>query len=338
VGYETVDPEALAYSEPSLLVVSGKGQQRRRIPIPAGGLILGRRDHLGPPFSTDELVSRAHLSIRRCENGSIEITDLGSTNGTYINSKQINEPVRMHASDILRIGQIELRLDPGIDIASHQETATGWATPVSYEKDVLSSPGPAGIGPLRAVAEGPDVPDSAAKGFVNVLITGRILWVGAEAYPLQNIARAQTIKLIPRRGKAVRSYLIAIAFCAALGVAPAVAAMKVAIPSSALKVLHGAEILAVALVVISSIWLIIRLSAPTLYALFIETSGTPHRVLASRDENRLNQVVYNIMDAIEHPPERPIKFTLPKANITNNNVYGTQNNVFGGSNIIKGSR
>jgi hypothetical protein len=39
--------------------------------------------------------------------------------------------------------------------------------------------------------------DSAGNS-VNVRISKRVLWVGTEAYPLQNIARAQAVKVIPK--------------------------------------------------------------------------------------------------------------------------------------------
>lgn len=96
---------------PSLLVISGPGRERQ-IPIPAGGMALGRDDELGPPFTTDQLVSRKHASIHVCGDGSVEVADLGSANGTYVNGTQIHAPARMLASDVLRIGQIELTLAP----------------------------------------------------------------------------------------------------------------------------------------------------------------------------------------------------------------------------------
>src|SRR5215471_7418341 len=106
---------------PSLVIVSGAGGQQR-IPIPDRGIVLGRDDHLGPPFSTDQFVSREHVSVYRCDDGSAQIADLGSANGTYVNGAQVHSPIRMRAGDVLRIGQIELKLDPG---QAFDETMTG---------------------------------------------------------------------------------------------------------------------------------------------------------------------------------------------------------------------
>lgn len=59
---------------------------------------------------------------------------------------------------------------------------------------------------------------------INVQVGQGILWVGSEAYPLQNIARVQPVKIVPRRGAALRRYLIAVVFYVLLFVAAAVAA------------------------------------------------------------------------------------------------------------------
>ena len=101
---------ALAPGGLSLIVISGSSH--RQIPIPAGGMVLGRDDQLGPPFSTDLLVSRKHVSVHCCDDGSVEVADLGSVNGTFINDTKVHAQARMQASDVLRIGKIELKLGP----------------------------------------------------------------------------------------------------------------------------------------------------------------------------------------------------------------------------------
>jgi tetratricopeptide (TPR) repeat protein len=95
----------------SLLVLSGPGPHRQ-IPVPPGGLVLGRESDLGPPFTTDDSVSHVHASVRPYNSESAEVTDLGSTNGTYINGRRIVGPAWLSGSDVLRVGQIELRVSP----------------------------------------------------------------------------------------------------------------------------------------------------------------------------------------------------------------------------------
>jgi len=55
-------------SVPSLVVISD-ADRARQIPIPFDGLVLGRNAGLGPPFSTDQYVSRNHVSVRRRGDG-----------------------------------------------------------------------------------------------------------------------------------------------------------------------------------------------------------------------------------------------------------------------------
>ena len=99
-------------SDPSLVVIAGTGLSRK-IPVPFNGIVLGRDARLGPPFSTDEFVSRSHVWVRRQGDG-VEVTDLGSANGTYVNGIRVRAPTRMQDSDMLRIGRIQLKLDaPG---------------------------------------------------------------------------------------------------------------------------------------------------------------------------------------------------------------------------------
>jgi pSer/pThr/pTyr-binding forkhead associated (FHA) protein len=93
---------------PRLVITSVTGLARQ-IPISFRGIVLGRDARLGPPFSTDEFVSRNHVWVRR-RNDGVEVTDLGSANGTYVNGTRVRAPARMMDRDVLRIGRIQLKL------------------------------------------------------------------------------------------------------------------------------------------------------------------------------------------------------------------------------------
>ena len=175
-----------------------------------------------------------------------------------------------------------------------------------------------------------------------VSVSRRILWVGAEAYPLRNIARAQAIELPPQRGTAIRRYLGAVIFCVILGVVAAVAATKLttvaSVPSSAFTALHGVEIAAVALIAISTIRLLVKLSARTLYALVIETAGTPFAALVSTERNRVIELVRMIMDAIDNP-EADWNLTVENFHVGDqihgDKIYGDKIKVAGSRNVGK---
>jgi tetratricopeptide (TPR) repeat protein len=106
----------------ALVVMSGP-RPYRQIPIPAAGLLLGRDDHLGPPLATDALVSRHHASVRLQGDGTVEVADLGSTNGTYINGSKVTTLASMGVGDVLRLGDVELQLQTAP--VAYQETIAG---------------------------------------------------------------------------------------------------------------------------------------------------------------------------------------------------------------------
>ena len=108
-------------SVPSLVVISDTGRARQ-IPIPFGGIVLGRDVQLGPPFSTDKFVSRSHATVQRRGDG-VEIADLGSANGTYVNGVRVHAPAPMQDGDVLRIGEILLKLHI---VAASRRGQAGW--------------------------------------------------------------------------------------------------------------------------------------------------------------------------------------------------------------------
>jgi len=59
----------------------------------------------------DDFVSGIHAVLRHRSDGSWVITDAGSTNGTFVNTTKITEPTKVGLSDIIRIGDVQLRLE-----------------------------------------------------------------------------------------------------------------------------------------------------------------------------------------------------------------------------------
>lgn len=57
-------------------------------------------------LDTDRFTSREHAKITKEDNDYI-VTDLGSTNGTYLNGRKLVEPVKLNRGDIIRIGSNE---------------------------------------------------------------------------------------------------------------------------------------------------------------------------------------------------------------------------------------
>jgi pSer/pThr/pTyr-binding forkhead associated (FHA) protein len=73
------------------------------------GLIIGRGEHCGLVLD-DETVSTDHAELAR-RGASYLIADLGSRNGTVVNGKVIDRPVRLNPRDVVQIGPFRLELD-----------------------------------------------------------------------------------------------------------------------------------------------------------------------------------------------------------------------------------
>ena len=62
----------------------------------------------------DSKVSRRHAYLQEIDGG-VEVGDLGSSNGTFVNGRRIERPVMLAPGDSLRIGDSTMRIDPGAD-------------------------------------------------------------------------------------------------------------------------------------------------------------------------------------------------------------------------------
>ena len=142
---------------------------------------------------------------------------------------------------------------------------------------------------------------------IEVKVERGVLWVGAEAYPLQNIARARTVRLVPNRAWAVRRFVVTLVLSVLLGIAGAVALRLANSQSSESRyhLLHNGGtavvVVAVVLFAVGLITLIVRVSRQTFYALVVETAGTPRGVLVSTNQAELDSLVRTIMEAINNP-------------------------------------
>ncbi len=59
----------------------------------------------------DDFVSGDHASLVRTPKGEWVLTDLGSTNGTFVNEVRVVTPTVVTPSDSLRIGRTQMRLE-----------------------------------------------------------------------------------------------------------------------------------------------------------------------------------------------------------------------------------
>ena len=73
--------------------------------LPGHPRTIGRAT--GADFIVDAaLVSRVHCRVTALPSGELEITDLDSTNGTFVNGQRI-EHARIAAGDRIHVGRVE---------------------------------------------------------------------------------------------------------------------------------------------------------------------------------------------------------------------------------------
>jgi pSer/pThr/pTyr-binding forkhead associated (FHA) protein len=80
---------------------------RDRIELPQKQVYLGRATTFGK-FESDAEISRKHALIKLNDHGEIFVEDQGSTNGTYLNGAKIRGMHPVKATDVIKIGGIEV--------------------------------------------------------------------------------------------------------------------------------------------------------------------------------------------------------------------------------------
>jgi pSer/pThr/pTyr-binding forkhead associated (FHA) protein len=114
-----------------------------------GEMIIGREgDGLAIP---DKEISRRHTAVRETERG-VEVEDLGSMNGTFVDGRRITEPVTLTIGGTIELGssQIRVELPP---TAATRVAAAPVATPATTR--VAATPPPAAPPPAETAAEAP---------------------------------------------------------------------------------------------------------------------------------------------------------------------------------------
>jgi FHA domain len=104
--HQTADPLAAMAEdfEPRLVVERAEGHEHGVAYDLQDGLTLGRGDV--EVRLTDPFASSRHAKITR-QGRTLVIEDLGSTNGTYLNSEPLSGPQPLHDGDSIRIGDSE---------------------------------------------------------------------------------------------------------------------------------------------------------------------------------------------------------------------------------------
>ncbi|MEE4274045.1 MAG: sigma 54-interacting transcriptional regulator [Thermoanaerobaculales bacterium] len=130
----------------SWLLKRSSGDDGPDLRLSAGVQVLGSSTDADLVIA-NQTVSRRHARFEVDERG-VTIEDLGSTNGTFVNGRRIDEAVLVVSSATLKLGALRLELEPAPERA-----------PAHYQRDeALSSGesvllGPATVGFLRSAGE-----------------------------------------------------------------------------------------------------------------------------------------------------------------------------------------
>jgi len=74
-------------------------------------LTVGRGEQNDVELEGDEFASAEHARFDPRRDG-VWVTDVGSTNGTYVNGARIERPRKLASGDVVRIGETDLRFEP----------------------------------------------------------------------------------------------------------------------------------------------------------------------------------------------------------------------------------
>ncbi|KMO98784.1 hypothetical protein ACS04_05965 [Streptomyces roseus] len=120
-----------------------------------------------------------------------------------------------------------------------------------------------------------------------------MLWIGAEAYPLNNIARATTVRVDPPRGQAIARFVKSFVIVIILALIA-----LVVLPNGYQDAAAVVALAAMGLLVVQLGGVILD---KTYYALVIETAGTPNTALVTNDPELVHDLVRVVMEAIDDP-------------------------------------
>ena len=151
-----------------------------------------------------------------------------------------------------------------------------------------------------------------------LLISKRVVRIRAPGWiPWRTSREVQTVRLVPR-GKATALYplwsiMVLLLFAGGLRVATSVALPMIDLRFGVERSVRQGVMIAV---ILAGVWIaflvgliIIRLLRAPLFALIIETAGTPHTVLSGTDRGEVESIEHAVVRAIEDPP--PYEIAVP---------------------------
>lgn len=124
----SADQEVQEPSEPSTSHWELRREDGSVIPLGFGECTLGRKETASCVVEGDSYISGVHCRLIANED-RLEVTDLGSTNGTYVNDARLDpqQPWKLTTGDKLRLGQTSFEVvnnKPALTAGQEEEQAT----------------------------------------------------------------------------------------------------------------------------------------------------------------------------------------------------------------------
>jgi pSer/pThr/pTyr-binding forkhead associated (FHA) protein len=82
----------------------------REFDLDSNAVTIGRGGSNDVALEGDEFASARHVRVEPRRDG-VWVSDLGSTNGTFVNGVQIDRPRKLVDGDVVRVGETELRYE-----------------------------------------------------------------------------------------------------------------------------------------------------------------------------------------------------------------------------------
>jgi pSer/pThr/pTyr-binding forkhead associated (FHA) protein/actin-like ATPase involved in cell morphogenesis len=136
----TIDVSQLqaAVQERYLVVLNGP-TAGETLDLPEGAVRIGRSTDAHVLTVPDPVMSREHFDVSRTGD-AVTVSDLGSTNGTYIDGVQIGSPTSVQPGSIVEVGSTLFLLDgPLVSMPAPELMAEAWSMPALREESGLFS-------------------------------------------------------------------------------------------------------------------------------------------------------------------------------------------------------
>ncbi len=155
-------------------------------------VVLGRSSKAGLQVQ-DSMCSGQHMSLQLTKEGDVVVSDLNSTNGTYINETLISMAAKLYVGDIVRIGDTKFFIDDSSltpkekSILASSGNKTSF-TSIGLPKDSDEAFSAAKAARRKAVGLPTEVDEKSSPDIIKLDDTDDELGIDTPAKPTQKLA------------------------------------------------------------------------------------------------------------------------------------------------------